>query len=332
MKRKGKCVFCGKEMSHNKYIRKESKFCNRKCFGLWFSKVHKRPDKLCLYCKKPIKSNYWLEDDRKFCDRKCSGLWHRNRSVFGSVKKRIRKCLQCGNDLISVRGFAIYDRKKFCGVECYSKYRFGKSPFVFKKIKIKKCVFCGSDIPRYIDGVRVVNYQKRKYCSFKCCCDDMKKPFEERYDKKTIERIIKGIQNFGHKIKGMNYNVRYGKERGNEIARKISLSQLGEKSNNWFGGISFYPYDKRFNKNLKRKIIDMYGRVCQCCGKFLYKRPSCHHLHYDKSDSRVESLVLLCASCNTKMNQERDYWFAYHCHKKGLLPDDVINTRKLRIE
>lgn len=90
-----------------------------------------------------------------------------------------------------------------------------------------------------------------------------------------------------------------------EHKEKIGFAQLGEKSNNWRGGISFEPYPTIWTKKLKRSILKRDHYTCQLCYKY---GNVCHHIDYNKQNCEPNNLITLCFSCNAKVNFKRKYW------------------------
>ena len=80
---------------------------------------------------------------------------------------------------------------------------------------------------------------------------------------------------------------------------------VGEKSPSWQGGISFEPYSSQFNESLKRKIRQRDQHSCAVCRRY---GKSIHHIDYDKQNSAPYNLIILCKSCHTATNHNRDYW------------------------
>jgi len=99
----------------------------------------------------------------------------------------------------------------------------------------------------------------------------------------------------------------------------------GENSPHWLGGLSFLPYTKDFNKELKLQIRQRDSYQCQLCGMTEAenkKSLTIHHIDYDKSNSIVGNLIAVCVSCNTKVNINRDYWqghFSQTIQAKGII-------------
>ena len=118
-------------------------------------------------------------------------------------------------------------------------------------------------------------------------------------------------------IKYSQLKDNYGKKMSEEQREKISANHAdisGESHPNWKGGISFEPYCTKFNNALKEEIRDKFGRKCFLCPKTEEeegRKLSVHHVDYNKEqgcNSVRWLLVPLCRSCNTKVNNNREYW------------------------
>ena len=83
----------------------------------------------------------------------------------------------------------------------------------------------------------------------------------------------------------------------------------GEKSPVWLGGKSFEPYTTDWTKTLKKSIRQRDKYTCQICGEepALYV----HHIDYNKKNCNPNNLIILCHSCHSKTNYNRDYWINY---------------------
>ena len=104
------------------------------------------------------------------------------------------------------------------------------------------------------------------------------------------------------RITGKN-NLNYGGE-------KIK----GEKNPNWQGGISFEPYGKEFNLELKEKIRTRDNYTCQECEKKqeeLNRLLDVHHIDYNKKNNSSLNLISLCIKCHSKTNRNRKHWKRY---------------------
>ena len=47
------------------------------------------------------------------------------------------------------------------------------------------------------------------------------------------------------------------------------------------------------------------------------KKQSIHHIDYDKQSCKDNNLITLCSSCNSVVNYNRDYWYAYFTYLIG---------------
>jgi len=149
------------------------------------------------------------------------------------------------------------------------------------------------------------------------------KTLEEIYGEETARKVRTRLSVWHNKVRGKTYEELFGKTKAQEIIKSVS----GKNSHAWLGGISFEPYDLSFNKQLKKTVSKRDNHTCQSCGKKIHKG-TCHHIHYNKKDSRLETLVWTCLSCNIKANTNRDYWLAYFCYKKGIECEDLLNNIK----
>jgi hypothetical protein len=95
----------------------------------------------------------------------------------------------------------------------------------------------------------------------------------------------------------------------------MALNLRGKNNPNWLDGRSHGKYCPRFNAKLKEEIREKYDRECYICGKPEGKRRhSVHHIDYNKVQGCKGmrwSLVPLCASCHSKTNSNRHFWFNY---------------------
>lgn len=97
--------------------------------------------------------------------------------------------------------------------------------------------------------------------------------------------------------------------------RDKSENFSGSKNGNWKGGITEQKYCYKFNNSFKEYIRDKFNRTCYICGKTeneLNKKLSVHHIDYNKSsicNGKEWAFVPLCASCHSKTNGNRWYWF-----------------------
>lgn len=118
--------------------------------------------------------------------------------------------------------------------------------------------------------------------------------------------------------KRLNRERHIGKRRSPEAIEKFKRSHSKEKHWNWRGGISNNPYPLIFNSTLKLKIRTRDNFTCCLCGKTereeleRINRVLCvNHIDFDKNNCEERNLNTLCASCNIKINREREYWTNY---------------------
>jgi hypothetical protein len=99
-----------------------------------------------------------------------------------------------------------------------------------------------------------------------------------------------------------------------ETRRRMGEARKGERSPNWQGGISFYPYPIEWKESLRESIRERDGYTCQLCGDHqdeLDRRLHVHHIDYDKDNLNPENLISLCCSCHMKTNHNREDWYDY---------------------
>jgi len=121
-------------------------------------------------------------------------------------------------------------------------------------------------------------------------------------------------------------NPFYGKHHTLRTKKRIKKAMTGlmvlDKNPNWRGGTEFTPYAFEFNEILKEQIRKRDNHTCQNCsisedkhlltvGKVL----TVHHIDYNKENSKINNLITLCYSCNSKANFNRTYWLNYYQKK-----------------
>lgn len=143
---------------------------------------------------------------------------------------------------------------------------------------------------------------------------------------KSCARLGKNNPMYGIYLIGKKAGM-FGKHHSKDSKKKISLNHIDVSGKNnpmygthrtgssnpaWQGGISFYPYNIKFNKKLKEKIKKRDKYICQICGKKLNEfLLFIHHIDYNKMNCKCNNLITLCNSCHSKTNTNRSYWYAY---------------------
>ena len=113
-------------------------------------------------------------------------------------------------------------------------------------------------------------------------------------------------------------NEDFGFKKGNDVGPRFKEGNIPwnkgrsflalEENPNWRGGISFEPYSTEWTRELKERIRDRDGHICQMCGA---RGKHVHHVDYDKKNCDSKNLVTLCNSCHSKTNFNREYWVEY---------------------
>lgn len=65
---------------------------------------------------------------------------------------------------------------------------------------------------------------------------------------------------------GKSWEDLYGEEKANEMKERYAEIYTGEGNPFWKGGTSFEPYSPEFNEELKERIRQRDGYICQLCG------------------------------------------------------------------
>lgn len=139
---------------------------------------------------------------------------------------------------------------------------------------VKQCGYCGKDV----EVIACKKDQQNVFCDRECY---------RLYRKFILEYDQTGPKSYW-----------YGKR--------------GEETANWRGGLSYEPYDKRFDAILKEKIRSRDNHSCQLCGKPQDGvKLSIHHIDYNKKNNRGDNLISLCKACHSTTNGDREYWPTY---------------------
>ena len=89
---------------------------------------------------------------------------------------------------------------------------------------------------------------------------------------------------------------------------ECAIRMTGEGSPFWRGGISFDSYcdawaDKEYKLDIKQRDSRCQNPYCKCNGGSL----CLHHIDYDKQNCHPNNLILLCSSCHSYSNHNRDW-------------------------
>lgn len=154
-------------------------------------------------------------------------------------------------------------------------------------------------------------HNKSRFCSLSCV---------GKYQKgrtKILPENLKRTEKLCE-VCGVPYSVPTAHEKRHHCcSRKCSYkrrSQItkGEQNPSWSGGLSRFPYPWNF-REISNNVIRRDGFKCQnpdCSGND--SRLTAHHINYDKQDCRLENLICVCSSCNSKANFGRDAWMAFY--------------------
>lgn len=95
------------------------------------------------------------------------------------------------------------------------------------------------------------------------------------------------------------------KRRIKENNSKYWLGKKGTKHPAWKGGISSNSYSDDWTKTLRRAVRERDNYICQICSKY---GDGVHHIDYNKQNDDLNNLIVLCKSCHTKTNFNREIW------------------------
>jgi len=153
--------------------------------------IYKILEKTIKYCKNCGIEFHPLTPHQQFCSKECKREYTLKirRERYKNPLKKLHYCIQCGKQM------DVYGSQKFCSIECRNIHRKqvrNKTGRICNRIIkpniLKKCEYCGKDIPWIKE--RASLYNKRKFCSKKCCSEYFKhhnKNFEGR--QKNIEEF-----------------------------------------------------------------------------------------------------------------------------------------------
>ena len=78
-------------------------------------------------------------------------------------------------------------------------------------------------------------------------------------------------------------------------------------------------YGSEFNEELRERIRERDGRICQFCErteeenlKKHGKKLEIHHIDYDKENNDEFNLVSLCKNCHSKTKFNKEFWRVFY--------------------
>lgn len=101
---------------------------------------------------------------------------------------------------------------------------------------------------------------------------------------------------------------------------------IGKKTYLWIDGRSYKPprYPREFY--ILHHIVK---KICNYCCVFCNKKENghsfpIHHIDYNKQNSDIKNLILLCKSCHSKTGFNREYWIKTFQKIRGNLNEDIV--------
>lgn len=230
--------------------------------------------------------------------------------------KRVCRC--CGKVFFVSPNIIKKGKGHFCSRICYYQWNKGENSPRFKKETkiIQECSQCKK---KFVVAKGRVEDGRGKFCSRKCKGDWMSiNRAGERHPMWAGGKIKRVCAVCGNDFLVIPAALKrdYGAMCCSQSC--AAKSKLGERSPNWQGGLSFYPYCEKFNEDFKERVRAFDGYACVECGmtqeehlKRYNRKLLVHHVAYDKQvccNSERPLFVALCCSCSSKANGKREYW------------------------
>lgn len=324
-----KCDYCGKNIERklSRIKKYNHHFCNTECKTRWRKKneprgkdhwKHSKIIMKCDFCGNPIEVNpYKLKQKHHFCSNDCSYNWRKESGLKGKKHPKYQRitveCSYCGKS-VEKKAFRIkrkLDKHHFCSKECHNKWMreegpHGKEHHNYRRIEIK-CEQCGTV---KIKARKHYKKSTHHFCSKECYMEWMsgRKPYNYARIKTNCDFCGKELSIKRCHLKAYTHHFCNSKCFGEWKSENWS----GDDSVFWKGGISFDPYTKEFNSKLKKQIRIRDSFTCQLCSAPENgENHTCHHIDYNKKNSKPDNLILLCRLCNSRVNHNREYWINY---------------------
>ena len=228
------------------------------------------------------------------------------------------KCDQCGKVIDRKKYDIEHKQHLFCSRKCYGAWRSenlsGKnSPLWTGTRRVDAiCQQCSKAF-RPLRGDVERGYGK--FCSRACYTEWMRENQRGEnhpcwvgdYIEVTCEWCGKKFTQSRYRVE--NQNSRFCSREC--LGKWHSEFMSGENCPTWQGGLSFEPYGRDFNSELKEKVRTRDGRRCMMCGMLANdngRKLDIHHIDYDKQNNDESNLISLCMSCHRKTNNNRDAW------------------------
>ena len=245
--------------------------------------------KTCKQCGIIFYVEPYRDKTANYCSKVCCDL-----SKTTLVK---RKCVQCGKAFKTKPSLIINGWGMHCSRECMNKSR--------NVPKIENlCKNCNTPIYVLETDIKRGN---GKYCSKECAIEGQRTAFEKQC-------ITCGKTFIAKPSDDKNGKSKYCSKVCFDIDVKKTGMRRGCNNSSWKGGISFYPYCPKFNKDFKERVRAFFGYKCVVCGKSqhdLTRRLDVHHVHHNKNtccDDSLPYFVPLCKSCHSKTRWAQDYY------------------------
>lgn len=178
---------------------------------------------------------------------------------------------------------------------------------IIKKLSknhITKYSRCRSCTQKYIRKLGLINSKGIKHWNWrggfpKCIEPNCGKLLKNRKAKRCHSCEAKRRVKLGIFVSKGKNNPMFGKKHSDDTKKEMSLIKGGT-------GIPYEnnKYPEEFFKK-RYKILKKYNYICQKCFK---SGNEVHHIDYNKLNNKENNLIVLCHSCNVKVNRNRKYW------------------------
>lgn len=156
----------------------------------------------------------------------------------------------------------------------------------------RRCPYCAKRQPININFVRL-EFAKEKYILL-----------TKHYI--NSNQRLEYICSRGHK-----HSIRWNDwQQGCRCAICKVINMSGDKHHAWSGGSSYEPYCSIWlDKSFKKLVLERDNYQCQnpdCWGTG--SKLTRHHIDYNKKNCDLSNIIVLCDSCNSRANKNRECW------------------------